>query len=85
MFMYGPCFSINIENITCLFTDKNGDVTEFKDEDRKTQKRIIRGITQNRRAICPMPLFRTLGQHSLTVMDKHDSKYSGIFEVGKQL
>ena len=83
MFMSGPCFSTNIEKITCLFTDKNGDVTEFKDRHGKIQKRIIRGITQNRRAICPMPLFRTLGQHSLTVIDKDNNNYSGIFEVGK--
>ena len=31
MHLVGPCFSIAIENITCLFTDEEGDVTLFTD------------------------------------------------------
>ena len=77
MFLDGPCLSVEIENITCIFTDNKGDVTEF------TDMKLIRGISKNRRAICPMPLFRTLGEHKLTVIVRDGSNYSGSFEVGE--
>ena len=83
MFLDGPCLSVEIENITCIFTDNEGDVTEFTDRKGNTIKTLIKGISKNRRAICPMPLFRTLGEHKLTVIVRDDSNYSGSFEVGE--
>ena len=83
MFLDGPCLSVAIENITCIFTDNQGDVTEFKDNKGKVHRTHIRGISKNRRAVCPMPLFRTLGEHKLIVFVKDGSNYSGNFEVGK--
>ena len=83
MFLIGPCLSTdNIENITCLFTDNKGDVTEYK-KMSMIIKRTIRGITKDGKAICPMPLFRTLGEHRLTIFIKDGTNYSGTFEVGK--
>ena len=85
MFLHEPCLSVAIENITCIFTDNEGDVTEFTDRTGKVHKKLIRGISKNRSAICPMPLFRTLGEHNykLTVIVRDGSNYSGSFEVGE--
>lgn len=82
MHLTGPCFSIEIERITCLFTDLEGDVTSFTNPDKSTTKRDIKGITVNEQAVCPMPLFRRLGSHNVTVTLGNGSNYTGSFEVG---
>ena len=83
MFLVGPCLSVAIENITCLFNDSEGDVTEYKNLMGGLQRTSIKGISKDKRAICPMPLFRTLGEHTLTIFVKDGSNYSGSFEVGE--
>ena len=82
MSLTGPCFSMEIENITCLFTDKEGDVTSFTDHKEVTTKRVINGITVNEKAVCPLPLFRRLGNHNVTVTLNNGAQYSGSFNVG---
>jgi len=82
MILTGPCFSIEIERITCLFTDQEGDVTSFSDHRRIVTKRVINGITQNERAVCPMPLFRRLGNHNVTVTLSNGKNFTGNFDVG---
>ena len=83
MFLVGPCLSAAIENITCLFNDSEGDVTAYKDRMGTLQSTAIKGISKDRKAICPMPLFRTLGEHTLTIFVKDGNSYSGSFEVGE--
>ena len=82
MFLTGPCFSVDIENITCLFTDQDGDVTSFTNPDNTVTKRIIKGITVNEKAVCPLPLFRRLGDHNVTITLGDGTKYAGSFIVG---
>ena len=82
MLLTGPCFSKEIENVTCLFTDKQGDVTEFTNPDNTTINRVISGITVNEQAVCPLPLFRRLGDHNVTVTLQNGTRYSGSFTVG---
>jgi len=78
MSLTGPCFNKSYQNVTCLFTDKDGDVTERINK-RNT---IIKGIITNEKAVCPMPLFRRLGEHRLTIL-ADDETYVGEFAVGK--
>ena len=82
MTLTGPSFNTTSshEKITCVFTDDDGDVTEGIP--RQLFTRPIQGIIVYCKAICPMPLFRKLGPHNLTVM-LNDTKFVGQFEVGK--
>ena len=80
MSLTGPCFGKSYQNITCLFTDKDGDVTKYSVK-RKIRLKTIKGIIVNDKAICPMPLFRRLGGHRLTI-SVDDVKYTGEFTVG---
>ena len=82
MHLTGPCFSINIEKINCVFTDKDGDVTSFTNVDGTVTSRIINGITVKEKAVCPMPLFRALGAHNVTVTLDNATRYTGNFVVG---
>ena len=82
MLLTGPCFSIEIERITCLFTDFEGDVTSFTNPNGSITKRVISGITVSEQAVCPMPLFRRLGSHNVTVTLANGLNYTGSFEVG---
>ena len=82
MRLTGPCFSMEIEKITCLFTDEEGDVTSFTDHNDITTKRDIKGITVNEQAVCPLPLFRRLGNHNVTVTLENGTQYTGSFNVG---
>ena len=82
MLLTGPCFSVSIEKITCLFTDKGRDVTSFTNPDLTQSKRIINGITVEEQAVCPMPLFRALGEHSVKVTLRNGTNYTGYFIVG---
>ena len=81
MTLTGPSFDTTSshEKITCVFTDDDGDVTEGFP---RGFTRLINGIVVNCKAICPMPLFRKLGSHNLTVV-LNDRRYVGEFEVGK--
>ena len=78
MLLTGPCFSVNVEKITCLFTDKEGDVTFIN----PMTNRVINGITINEQAVCPLPLFRRLGDHNVTVILSNGTQYTGSFFVG---
>ena len=82
MILSGPCFSVEIERIICLFTDKHGDVTSIVNPDMTITKRVIKGITVNEQAVCPIPLFRTLGSHNITITLGSGKNYTGNFEVG---
>ena len=82
MLLNGPCFSVETERITCLFTDQEGDVTSFTDHRGIVTKRVIHGITHNERAVCPMPLFRRLGNHNVTVTISDGTNFTGTFDVG---
>ena len=82
MLLTGPCFSMNVEKITCLFTDREGDVTSFTDHRNITTKRDINGITVKEQAVCPLPLFRRLGDHNVTVTLSNGTQYTGSFNVG---
>ena len=82
MLLTGPCFSVNVEKITCLFTDKEGDVTSFTNPDKSVTNRTINGITVNEQAVCPLPLFRRLGDHNVTVILSNGTEYTGSFFVG---
>ena len=82
MRLTGPCFSMGIEIITCLFTDEEGDVTSFTDHRNLTTKRVIKGITVSEKAVCPLPLFRRLGNHNVTVILSNGTQYTGSFNVG---
>ena len=82
MFLTGPCFSVDIETITCLFTDQDGDVTSFTNPDNTVTKRNIKGITVNEKAVCPLPLFRRLGNHNVTITLGDGTNYTGSFSVG---
>jgi len=81
MFLTGPCFSMEIERITCLFIDQEGDVTFFVDHQGVVTQKVIRGITRDERAICPMPLFRRLGIHRI-IVTSNGTNFTGNFEVG---
>ena len=80
MTLSGPSFnkSTEYDGVTCVFYDEDGDVTEYNTRRRTA----IKGIIVNCKAICPMPLFKKLGQHRLNVTVKNKSFLSG-FEVGK--
>ena len=82
MRLTGPCFSMEIEKIKCLFTDEEGDVTSFTNPRSITTKRDINGITVNEQAVCPLPLFRRLGNHNVTVILSNGTSYTGSFSVG---
>ena len=75
--MSGPSFISNYQKICCVFADKEGDVT-------KGGQDPIQGITVNGTAICPMPLFRRLGYHNLTVL-ANGKNFTATFNVGKEL
>ena len=84
MTLSGPSFNKSTEHddITCLFSDEMGDVTEFYNrKTKKVEKTIIKGIIVNCKAICPMPLFRRLGVHRLIVIVK-GRNFSSDFDVG---
>ena len=80
MKLSGPSFNTTSshEKITCIFTDDDGDVTETFP---RTFARPIKGIIVNCEAICPMPLFRKLGPHSL-IVTLNNTKFEGEFVVG---
>ena len=87
MTLSGPSFNKSTEHddVVCVFYDEDGDVTEFTKMMSGATQRIttsIKGIIVNCKAICPMPLFRKLGQHRLNVTVKNRS-FFGEFEVGK--
>ena len=82
MLLTGPCFSMEIEKIKCAFTDQEGDVTSVTDLRGRTTKRDINGITVNGQAVCPLPFFRRLGNHNVTITLKNGTKYTGNFFVG---
>ena len=85
MQLIGPCFNGSVEPITCVFTDKDGDVTSFVDENGLEKFKQIKGITVNQKAICPIPLFRRLGSHNVTItITSNNGVFSTAFEVGKQ-
>ena len=81
MVLTGPSFNTSSthDDVTCVFTDDDGDVTVILP---RTFERPIKGIIENCKAICPMPLFRKLGPHNLTIT-VNGSSYVGEFEVGK--
>ena len=81
MTLSGPSFNRHSshENITCVFTDDDGDVATILPN---TFEKPMKGIIVNCRAICPIPLFRKLGPHNLTVV-VNGTSYVGDFEVGK--
>ena len=85
MHLTGPCFSDDIEKIQCLFTDKDGDVTSFTNLYGTITNRIISGITVNKKAVCPIPLLRTLGSHNVTITLSNGTNYTGNFFVGKYI
>jgi len=76
MTMSGLNFTSNNHKIVCVFTDKDGDVT-------KDGQDSISGITVNGTAVCPMPLFRRLGTHNLTV-PTNSKNFTATFNVGKE-
>ena len=78
MKLSGPYFNTNNEVITCMFYDANG--TEVHEP--------IKGIITindkgNEKAICPIPLFKTLGGHSVVITVDNSKKYTGSFTVGE--
>ena len=83
MQLIGPCFNGSIERITCVFADKDGDVTSFVDGNGLKSSKQINGITVNQKAICPIPLFRRLGSHNVTITLSNRKVFSAVFEVGK--
>lgn len=76
---------MDIERIICVFIDKEGDVTSFTNPHRTVTNRVIKGITVNKKAVCPMPLFRRLGDHNVTITLSNGTNYTGNFFVGKQI
>ena len=82
MLLTGPCFNTEIEEIICLFTDHNGDVTTFTNSGGNVISRSITGIIVSEQAVCPMPLFRSLGNHTVTITLNNNASYSGSFDVG---
>ena len=84
MTLTGPRFnkSTEYDDVTCVFSDKEGDVTEYTDRRGTRYHSTIKGIIVHCKAICPMPLFRRLGAHKLNVTVK-EIRYFGDFEVGK--
>ena len=81
MILTGPSFNSKNSNeeITCVFTDDEGNVTTILPQIFEDP---IKGIITNCKAICPMPLFRKLGTHNLTIT-VNGTNYVGVFEVGK--
>jgi len=77
MTLSGPSFNTTNthEKISCVFTDDNGDTVHTAQP--------INGIIVNCKAICPMPLFKKLGPHQLTV-NLSETRFVGEFEVGKK-
>ena len=76
MKLSGPCFNTTNEKITCIFYDTNGK--------RVTVNGIITiNDKGNEKAICPMPLFTTLGSHNVTINLNDGTSYTGSFTVGK--
>ena len=78
MRLSGPCFNPNSEVIICRFYDTNKNIVQGN----------INGIitindTGNEKAICPMPFFKTLGNHSIIITVDNNRKYSGSFTVGE--
>ena len=85
MQLLGPCFNNTYESIICVFTDKDGDVTSFVDGNGLKSSKQIDGITVNQKAICPIPLFRRLGTHNVTITLRNNKTFSAVFEVGKDM
>jgi len=75
MKLSGPNFSY-YQKVACVFADKDGSVTGGG-------QNSISGIVADGKAVCPMPLFRRLGKHNLTVL-VDGKRYSGTFNVGKK-
>ena len=80
MKLSGPCFSPNNTVITCMFYDANQDIVYSSE--------VINGIITindkgNEKAICPMPFFKTLGNHSIVITVDNFTTYSGSFTVGE--
>ena len=74
-----PCFNATLEKITCIFTDEDGAINF-----RKRAATNIDGLIVNTDlAVCPMPLFRKLGFHSVTIKLQNGRTFVGQFEVGK--
>ena len=74
-----PCFNATLQSITCIFKDEGG-VINF----RKSAMVDIDGLIVNTDlAVCPMPLFRKLGFHSVTIILQNGRTFVGQFEVGK--
>ena len=77
MKLSGPCFNTSNEVITCMFKDASG---------KKVHESINGIITNNKgneKAICPMPLFKTLGGHSVVITVGNGKMYKGSFTVGE--
>ena len=79
MKLSGPCFDTSNEVITCTFYNAN---------EQKVDNKSITGIITindegNVKAICPMPFFKTLGDHSVVITVDNSKNYSGSFTVGE--
>ena len=74
-----PCFNATLQNITCIFKDEDG-VINFR---RPATVDIDGLIVNTDLAVCPMPLFRKLGFHSVTIILQNGRTFVGQFEVGK--
>ena len=77
MKLSGPCFSASNKTITCKFNDSNGK------EVHEPINGIITNNKGNEKAICPMPLFKTLGGHSVVITVDNGKMYNGSFTVGE--
>ena len=75
-----PCFNATLEKITCEFKDEDGAIN-FR---TRTAFKIDGLIVNTDLAVCPMPLFKKLGFHTVTItLIKNQRKFVGEFEVGK--
>ena len=78
MKLSGPCFNTSNEKIICKFYDAN------KNQIHKSINGIITIHDKgNEKAICPMPLFHTLGRHSVFITVDNNITYNGTFTVGE--
>ena len=76
-----PCFNATLEKIICVFKDEDGSVTFGRQG--KTNEIIDGLIVNTDLAVCPMPLFRKLGFHSVIIKLQNGRTFVGQFEVGK--
>ena len=78
MKLSGPCFNTSNEKIICKFYDAN------KNQIHKSINGIITIHDKgNEKVICPMPLFHTLGRHSVFITVDNNITYNGTFTVGE--